>query len=157
MIGYAGSPTHTVYVGVTLTRSKVKVSITGLLNFRQLAKPCMLAAMTAAPCRAFWLLRACCGQTAGWIKMRLGAEVNLCRGDVVLDGVSDPPKRGTPPVFCPCLLWPNGWMDEDATWYGSRPRFRPYCRPATVGQKPPSDTTCVCRRFANLQRMQTCQ
>jgi len=34
-----------------LTRSKVKV--TGLLNFRQLAKPCMLAAMTAAPLRDF--------------------------------------------------------------------------------------------------------
>ena len=21
----------------------------------------------------------------------------------------------------------NGWMDEDATWYGSRPQHRPYC------------------------------
>jgi len=42
-----------VYVGVTLTRSKVKVNLTGLLNFRQLAKPCMLAAMTAAPLRGF--------------------------------------------------------------------------------------------------------
>jgi len=39
-----------VYVDVTLTRSKVKVNLSGLLNFRQLAKPCMLAAMTAAPC-----------------------------------------------------------------------------------------------------------
>ena len=29
----------------------------------------------------------------------------------------------------PTLLWPNGWMDEDATnWYGSRPRHRPHCR-----------------------------
>jgi len=53
MVGYAGSPTRTVYVGVTLTRSKVKVNVTGLLNFRQLAKPCMLAAMTAAPLRGF--------------------------------------------------------------------------------------------------------
>jgi len=43
MVGYAGSSTRTVYVGVTLTRSKVKVNITGLLNFRQLAKPCMHA------------------------------------------------------------------------------------------------------------------
>jgi len=44
-----------VYVDVTLTRSKVKVKVkvTGLLNFRQLAKPCMLAAMTAAPLRGF--------------------------------------------------------------------------------------------------------
>jgi len=40
-----------VYADVTLTLSKVKV--TGLLNFRQLAKPCMLAAMTAAPLRGF--------------------------------------------------------------------------------------------------------
>jgi len=51
MVGYAGSPAYTVYVDVTLTRSKVKV--TGLLNFPQVAKPCMLAAMTAAPLRGF--------------------------------------------------------------------------------------------------------
>jgi len=51
MVGYAGSPTYTAYVDMTLTRSKVKV--TGLLNFRQLAKPYMLAAMTAAPLRGF--------------------------------------------------------------------------------------------------------
>ena len=31
--GYAGSPTRTVHVGVTLTRSKVKVNVTGLLKF----------------------------------------------------------------------------------------------------------------------------
>ena len=53
MVGYAGSPTYTVYVDVTLTRTKVKLKVKGLLNFRQLAKPCMLAAMTAAPLRGF--------------------------------------------------------------------------------------------------------
>ena len=57
MVGYAGSPTCTVYVGMTLTPSKVKVSLSGLLNFRQLAKPCMLAAMTAAPLRGFLVLK----------------------------------------------------------------------------------------------------
>ena len=31
------------------------------------------------------------------------------------------------PIFGACLLLPNGWMDEDATWYGSRPRPRPHC------------------------------
>jgi len=36
-----------------MSRSKVKVKVKGLLNFRQLAKPCMLAAMTAAPLRGF--------------------------------------------------------------------------------------------------------
>jgi len=53
MVGYAGSPTRTVYVDMTLTQSKVKVNLTGLLNFRQLVKPCMMAAMTAAPLRGF--------------------------------------------------------------------------------------------------------
>ena len=53
MVGYAGSPTYVAYVDMTLTRSKVKVKVTGLLNFRQLAKLCMLAAMTAAPLRGF--------------------------------------------------------------------------------------------------------
>jgi len=22
-----------------------------------------------------------------------------------------------PPLFGPCLFWPNGWVDQDATWY----------------------------------------
>jgi len=39
-----------------------------------------------------------------------------------------PPRKRAhpPPNFGPCLLWPNGWMDENATWYGSRPRPRPH-------------------------------
>jgi len=45
MVGYAGGPTYTAYVDM--------VKVTGLLHFRQLAKPCMLAAMTAAPLRGF--------------------------------------------------------------------------------------------------------
>jgi len=40
-----------------------------------------------------------CGQTAGWIKMPLGTEVNLGSGDVVLDVVAAPPERGTAPRF----------------------------------------------------------
>jgi len=38
-----------------------------------------------------------CGQTAGWIKMPLGMEVNLGPGDILLDGVAAPPKRDTGP------------------------------------------------------------
>ena len=51
-----------------------------------------------------------CGQTAGWIKMRLDTKVDLGPGDVVLDGVPAPPplKGSQPPVFSRCLLWPNG-------------------------------------------------
>jgi len=52
-----------------------------------------------------------CGQMAGWIKMALGTEVGLSLGHIVLDGDPAPlQKRGTasPPIFGPCLLWPNG-------------------------------------------------
>jgi len=51
-----------------------------------------------------------CGQTAGCIKMPLGMEVGLSRGDFVLYGDSAPfPKKGAePPIFGPCLLWQNG-------------------------------------------------
>jgi len=50
MVGCAGSTTSIVHADVTLTRSsKVKVKVTGLLNFQKLAKPSMLAAMTVSP------------------------------------------------------------------------------------------------------------
>jgi len=49
------------------------------------------------------------GQTAGWIKMPVGMDVGLGSGDIVLDGVPPhPKKRAQPPIFCPCLLWQNG-------------------------------------------------
>jgi len=72
-----------------------------------------------------------CGQTAGRIKMPVGTEVGLCLHDIVfdVDPVVTPRKRAHPrhPIFGSCLLWPNGWMDEDAAWYRSRPGPRPQC------------------------------
>jgi len=62
--------------------------------------------------------------------MPLGTEINIGSGDVMLDGVGAPHKTlkgAQPSAFGSCLLWPNGWMDEDATWYGSRSRPRPHC------------------------------
>ena len=58
--------------------------------------------------------------------------IGLSPGDFVSDGdaILPPQKKRhnhPHPIFAPCLLWPNGWMDEDATWYGSRPRPRPLC------------------------------
>jgi len=47
--------------------------------------------------------------------MPLGTEVNLGLGDVVM-GSKLPLKGAQPPVFGSYLLYPNGWMDEDATW-----------------------------------------
>jgi len=69
-----------------------------------------------------------CGQTVGWIKMKLGMEAGLGLSHIVLDGDSARhQKRGTPPIFRLRLLWPNSWMDQDATWYVGRPRPRPQC------------------------------
>jgi len=55
-----------------------------------------------------------------------------------------------PPVFGPCLLWPNGWMDQDATWHGGRPRPRPHCArwgpsspPPPKGYSPPIFSPCL--------------
>ena len=63
------------------------------------------------------LLRWCIlAKTVGRITMKLGVHVP---GHILLDGDPAPlPKKGTePPIFGPCLLWPNGCMDEDATCY----------------------------------------
>ena len=71
-----------------------------------------------------------CAQTAGCIKMPLGMDEGLSPGDIVLDGepVSPPRQWGrAPQIFGPCLLWPNSWMDQDATWYGGRPRPTRHC------------------------------
>jgi len=52
------------------------------------------------------LAHVCCGQTAGWIKMPLGTEVNLGPGHTVLDGDPAPPRKGhSNPNFGPYLLW----------------------------------------------------
>jgi len=54
-----------------------------------------------------------CAQTARWIKMPLGVEVGLNPSVIVLAGEQLPlPKGGRPPIVGPCLLWPNGCMDQ---------------------------------------------
>jgi len=54
-----------------------------------------------------------CGQTVGWIKAKLKLEWRY----IVLDGDRARPKKGTARShnFSLCLLWRNGWMDQDAT------------------------------------------
>jgi len=53
-----------------------------------------------------------CGQTVGRIKMKLGIQVGLGPGHIVLDeDPGPPPQRGTaPPIIS------HGSMDQDATW-----------------------------------------
>jgi len=62
--------------------------------------------------------------------MPLGMDVGLVGpGDFVLDENPAPlPQKGrSPPIFGPCLLRPNGWMDQDGTWHGGGPRSRRLC------------------------------
>jgi len=56
----------------------------------------------------------------------LRTEVGLGQHHRLLDGDPAPSLRkghSSPPLlFGPCLLWPNGWMDQDVTnSYGGRP------------------------------------
>jgi len=54
-----------------------------------------------------------CGQAVGWIKVKLGMEVGLGPGHIVLDEDQAHPERGTAaPSFGPCLLWSNGRPSE---------------------------------------------
>jgi len=70
----------------------------------------------------------CCGQMARCIRIPVGTEVGLGPGDFVLDGDPAPHlKEAQPPIFSPCLLWPDSWMNQDATWYEGRPRPRRHC------------------------------
>jgi len=56
------------------------------------------------------------------LRCPLGMEAGLGPGDFVLDGDPAPPEKRhspshRPTIFGQCLLWPNGCMDQDATWY----------------------------------------
>jgi len=54
--------------------------------------------------------------------LNMEVHVGLSPGDFVLDGSQPPTPKGAEPhpIFGPRLLWPNGCMDKDVTWYGGR-------------------------------------
>ena len=51
-----------------------------------------------------------CGQTVGWIKMKLGMQVGLDTGDIVLDGDPALPKGAQPPNCWPMSVVAK-WLD----------------------------------------------
>jgi len=65
--------------------------------------------------------------------MALGMEVGLGPRHIVLDGDPAPgslhkKEAEPPPIFGPFLFWPiNGWMHQNASWYGGRPQPRRLC------------------------------
>jgi len=104
----------------------------------------------------------CYGQTAGGIKMLSGTEVGLDRaGDSALDGDPPPPQKGEETAalhFLARVLWPNGRMDQIATWYRGRPRPRPHCvrrgpAPPKKGHSPQFSSDVSCGQMAGLIKM----
>jgi len=85
-----------------------------------------------------------CGQTPAWIKIPLGMEVSL----VLDEDPAPPPQKGAqPPIFGSCLLWPNGCIDQNATWYGGTPRHRSHCArwvPLQEGGTVPQFSAHIC-------------
>ena len=96
-----------------------------------------------------------CGQTVGWIKMKLGMQVGLAPGHIVLDGDPAPPsqKKGTEPLnFRPMpivakrldgsrchLLWRYASAQATLCYVGtSRPKkggTAPNFRPMSIAAK----------------------
>ena len=97
-----------------------------------------------------------CGQTAGC--MPFGMEVGLNSGDFVLHEDTPPPQKGAEPaspILGPFLLWRNGWMHQNATWYGGRPQPRGLLfdgdqapPPKKRGQSPKFSAHFYCRQTA---------
>jgi len=93
--------------------------------------------------------------------MPLGMEVGLSPGDFVLDGDTAPSSKrgGAPPIFGPRLLWQNGYMDQDATWYGGRPRPTRHCvrwessSPSLKGHSPQFSANVRCGQMAGWTKM----
>ena len=67
---------------------------------------------------------------------------------------------GAPNFFGPCLLWPNGWMDQDGTWHGggswSRPHgatWGPSSHPQRRGHSPQFSAHFYCGQTAGCIKM----
>jgi len=81
--------------------------------------------------------------------MPLGMEVGIGRGDFVFDGDPTPPEKRHSPhrIFGPCLLWPNGWMDQVPL--GTEVRLGPgdvldgVAAPLLKGAQPPVFGSCL--------------
>jgi len=53
--------------------------------------------------------------------------VTVCKTVTVRPMLSDHCLSVCLSVYNVGVLWPNGWMDQDETWHGGRPRPWPHC------------------------------
>jgi len=92
------------------TRNSLKFA--GVLQTTRSISPYVIGPLSLVCLSCLSVTLVHCGQTVRWIKMKLGTEVGLGPGHIVLDG--DPAtstETGTaapPPLFGRCLLWSNG-------------------------------------------------
>jgi len=100
---------------------------------------------------------------SAWIKIPLGTDVGLGPDDIVLNGdpaFPSPKGVGAPaPIFGPCLLWPNGLIDQDDIWHGGGPWSRPHCArwgpsypPQKMGQSPQFSAHFCCAKGLDALR-----
>ena len=70
-----------------------------------------------------------CGQTVEWIKMKLGTQVGLGPGHIVLDrDPAAPPQKGAEhPNIRPMSVVSKRLDGPRCTWHGCAPRSRPHC------------------------------
>ena len=93
--------------------------------------------------------------------MPLGTEVGLGPNDIVLHGDPAPTPKGAEPhpIFGRRILWPNGCMDQDATWYGGRPQPMRHClrrspsSPHLKGHNPQFSANVRCGQTAGWTKM----
>ena len=99
---------------------------------------------------------------AWMIKTLLGTEVSLGPDNTVLDGdpaLPFPWKGAQPTIFGTCLLWPNGCINQDSTWYGGRLQPRWHCvrwgpsSPSLKGHSPQFSANVHCSQTAGWTKM----
>jgi len=108
----------------------IRNKIITLVHFDEAVMHLMLFSLAVFRCNiifsAFWLSQ---GSVATLI--RQGGWSSYCRWNSLIFG------RPLVKRFALCyptvvvrnvsVLLPNGWMDQDVTWYGGRPRTKPHC------------------------------
>jgi len=78
------------------------------------------------------------------IGLGLSAQATLCSM-----GTQLPPEKGHThphPICGPCVLWPNGWMNQDATWH--RGKHRLWRRCVRWGRSSPKRGTAPLPQFS---------
>ena len=88
-----------------------------------------------------------------------GMELGIGPGDFVCVRWG---SRSPPQIFGPCLLWPNGCMDLDATCYIARHRPTRHCvrwrpsSPPLKGHSPQFSVNVRCGQMAGWTKMSLC-